>query len=174
MNVTSIGGKISVPHLVPYSASKFAAVGLSQGLRAELAKEGIVVTTVCPGLMRTGSPRHAEFKGRHRAEYAWFSVSDALPGLSMSSERAATLIVDACRRGDAELIMPLPARLASIVHGLAPGVTADVLALINRLLPGPGGVGTGRRKGHESESLISPSPLTALGDAAARRNNQIA
>ena len=80
VNVSSIGGKVSVPHLVPYSASKFALVGLSEGLHAELAKDGIVVTTVCPGLMRTGSPRNATFKGQNRAEYAWFAVSDSLPG----------------------------------------------------------------------------------------------
>ena len=85
-NIASIGGKISVPHLVPYSASKFALVGLSEGLlRAELAKNGISVITIYPGLMRTGSPRHAIFKGRHRAEYAWFSVSDALPLVSMDA-----------------------------------------------------------------------------------------
>jgi len=36
VNISSIGGKVSVPHLVPYSASKFALVGLSKGLRAEL------------------------------------------------------------------------------------------------------------------------------------------
>src|SRR5205823_4029010 len=59
VNVSSIGGKISVPHLLPYCASKFALTGFSQGLRAELAKDGIVVTTVCPGLMRTGSPLNA-------------------------------------------------------------------------------------------------------------------
>ena len=89
-NIASIGGKISVPHLVPYSASKFALVGLSEGLRAELAKDGIAVITICPGLMRTGSPRHAIFKGRHRAEYAWFSISDALPLVSMDADRAAS------------------------------------------------------------------------------------
>ena len=89
VNIASIGGKISVPHLVPYSASKFALVGLSEGLRAELAKDGIAVITICPGLMRTGSPRHAIFKGRHRAEYAWFSISDALPLVSMDADRAA-------------------------------------------------------------------------------------
>ena len=98
-NIASIGGKISVPHLVPYSASKFALVGLSEGLRAELAKDGIAVITICPGLMRTGSPRHAIFKGRHRAEYAWFSISDALPLVSMDADRAARQILDSIRRG---------------------------------------------------------------------------
>ncbi|HET6962326.1 MAG TPA: SDR family oxidoreductase, partial [Terriglobia bacterium] len=51
VNISSIGGKLSIPHLLPYSCSKFALTGLSEGLRAELAKDGIVVTTVCPGLM---------------------------------------------------------------------------------------------------------------------------
>src|SRR4029453_8616730 len=65
VNIASIGGKLGVPHLVPYSSSKFALVGLSEGLHAELQASGILVTTVCPGLMRTGSPQHATFKGRH-------------------------------------------------------------------------------------------------------------
>ena len=43
VNICSIGGKVSVPHLVPYSASKFALVGLSKGLRAELMKDGIML-----------------------------------------------------------------------------------------------------------------------------------
>ena len=37
VNISSIGGKIAVPHLLPYTASKFALTGLSEGLRAELA-----------------------------------------------------------------------------------------------------------------------------------------
>src|SRR5437879_7816866 len=79
VNISSIGGKISVPHMVPYSASKFALAGLSEGLRAELARHNIVVTTVFPGLMRTGSPVNAMFKGQRPQEYAWFAISDSLP-----------------------------------------------------------------------------------------------
>src|SRR5919198_4138611 len=97
VNISSVGGKISVPHLLPYSASKFALTGLSEGLRAALAKDGVAVTTVCPGLMRTGSPRNALFKGEHRAEYAWFSISDSLPFFTLSAEEAAAEIVEACR-----------------------------------------------------------------------------
>src|SRR5205814_7891596 len=48
VNISSIGGKVGVPHLTPYCASKFALVGYSQALRAELADEGITVTTICP------------------------------------------------------------------------------------------------------------------------------
>jgi NAD(P)-dependent dehydrogenase (short-subunit alcohol dehydrogenase family) len=174
VNISSIGGKIAVPHLVPYSASKFALVGLSDGMRYELAKDGVVVTTVCPGLMRTGSPRNANFKGQHRAEYAWFAVSDALPVTSIQAERAARQIITATRRGQAELVITTQAVLAVKFRNLFPEATADMLALANRLLPGPGGIGRKRAKGKESESALAPSILTALNDRAAARNNEIA
>jgi short-subunit dehydrogenase len=173
VNISSIGGKISVPHLLPYSASKFALVGLSEGLRAELMKDNVVVTTVCPGLMRTGSPRNAFFKGRHRAEYAWFSISDALPVTSMSAVRAARQIIAACRRGDAEVILSVQAELAARFHGLFPETTSNILGLVNRFLPEPGGIGNRRARGKESLSPASPSWLTALGERAARVNNEL-
>ncbi|MCA1614075.1 MAG: SDR family NAD(P)-dependent oxidoreductase [Acidobacteria bacterium] len=176
VNVSSIGGRIGVPHLAPYCASKFALVGLSESLRAELLRENILVTTVCPGLMRTGSPRNALFKGRHRAEYAWFSVSDSLPVTSMKAERAARQIITACRRGDAEVILSTQAVLAIKLRALFPEFTADVSGLVNKLLPeaaGPGSIGARRAKGSDSESGWSPSALTALGDSAAERNNEV-
>lgn len=155
INISSIGGKISVPHMLPYSAGKFALVGLSEGLRAELAKEGIAVTTVTPGLMRTGSPLQATFKGQHEKEYTWFAISDSLPVLSISAHRAAREIVAACRRGDAALTLTLPARLAIPFHGVFPGLTADLLGLANRMLPDPGGIGTGSALGVESQTPAS-------------------
>lgn len=172
VNISSVGGKISVPHLVPYCASKFALAGLSEGLRAELARDNVFVTTVYPGLMRTGSPRNAYFKGRHRAEYTWFSIADATPVLSTSADRAARLIVDACRRGDAELVFPLLTKLAVTAHDLFPGVAADVLSLVNRALPEAGGIGQARARGAESETAFSPSLLTTLSDRAATTYNQ--
>lgn len=84
VNISPIGGKVAVPHLLPYCAGKFALGGYSRGLRSELMKDGIVVTTVFPGLMRTGSPRQAMFKGGNEAEHAWFSIAGSLPGLSIS------------------------------------------------------------------------------------------
>jgi NAD(P)-dependent dehydrogenase (short-subunit alcohol dehydrogenase family) len=173
VNISSIGGAISVPHLLPYCASKFALTGLSEGLHAELVKDGIVVTTVRPGMMRTGSPRNAKFKGRHRDEYTWFSISDSLPLISMSAERAARTILSACQRGDAQVTVSLPAKLAETFHGLFPGATADLMGLINRFLPGPGGIGTQQAKGSESTSRWSPSWLTFLTERAVARNNQL-
>ena len=173
VNISSIGGKVGVPHLVPYSASKFALVGLSKGLRSELMKDGIKVTTVCPGLMRTGSPRNADFKGQHRFEYAWFSISDALPLLTISAENAARKVVQACKRGQAELVISVPAKIAVLFDELFPEAMSQILAIANRFLPEPGGVGTARKKGRESTSAWSPSWLTALNEEAALRNNEV-
>ena len=68
VNIASIGGKFAMPHMLPYSAAKFALVGFSEGLHAELRHQGIRVTTVCPGLMRTDGERHAHFVGDAVAE----------------------------------------------------------------------------------------------------------
>ena len=173
VNISSIGGNIAVPHLLPYCASKFALVGLSKGMRAELAKYGIFVTTVCPGLMRTGSPRHALFKGKHREEYAWFSIGGAMPLLSMSANRAARQIVNACRYARAELTLSLPAKLAVWIDALAPELSADLSAMAARLLPEPGGIGRAAVEGHQSTSAWSPSVLTTLNDRAAEQNNEL-
>jgi NAD(P)-dependent dehydrogenase (short-subunit alcohol dehydrogenase family) len=174
VNISSIGGKVSVPHLVPYCASKFALVGLSRGMRTELLKDGVAVTTVCPGLMRTGSPRNAGFKGKHREEYAWFSISDATPLLSVSAERAAREIVSASRNGRAELVISVPAKLAVIFDTLFTETSSDLFAFANKfLLPVPGGIGTREAKGKESSSAWSPSWLTTLNERAAVRNNEM-
>ncbi|GAB3319360.1 SDR family oxidoreductase [Larkinella ripae] len=172
VNIASFGGKVAFPHLSPYSTSKFALVGYSEGIRAELIKDGIYVTTVCPGLMRTGSPRNALFKGQNEKEYAWFKIGDSLPGLSKSAEESARQILNACRFGRAELIISLPAKLASAIHGFAPGLTAEVLSVINLLLPAPGGIGQQRVKGKDSETSVTRSVFTALTDDAAEANNQ--
>jgi NAD(P)-dependent dehydrogenase (short-subunit alcohol dehydrogenase family) len=174
VNVSSIGGKIAVPHLLPYSASKFALVGLSEGLRAELSKDGICVTTVCPGLMTTGSPRNATFKGQHAKEYAWFSASDAMPFVAMKSQRAAKKIVEACKRGDSELILTPQAKLAVMLNGLIPGLIPDAMRMVNAVLPANGPAGVVRKKGRETASFKASSVLTIRDEAAAQRNNEAA
>src|SRR6266550_3576624 len=85
VNICSIGGKVAVPHLAPYCASKFALTGLSDALRAELDPYGIRLTTVTPGLMRTGSPVNAQFKGQHETEFAWFKIASSIPGLTIAA-----------------------------------------------------------------------------------------
>ncbi len=176
VNVSSIGGKIAVPHLVPYSASKFALAGLSEGLHAELAKYNIAVTTVFPGLMRTGSAVNAMFKGQRPQEYAWFAISDSLPLASISPERAARQIIRACRYGEAELIITVQARTAVLARTAVPELFLDTMALINRLLPGPShSNGDEAKAGRESESEAAGprQRLTAATYREAEKNNEM-
>ena len=174
VNIASLGGKVAIPHMAPYSASKFALVGLSEGFRAELRQEGIRVTTVCPGLLRTGSAGHALVKGQQQKEFAWFAIADSLPGLTMSAGQAARQIWNATRRGDGEIILSLPAKLLATFHGILPGVTTDLLSWMNRALPATGEspAANERRRGYESESALTRSPLTVLTRKAARKNNE--
>jgi NAD(P)-dependent dehydrogenase (short-subunit alcohol dehydrogenase family) len=137
VNITSIGGKVAVPHLLPYDCAKFAALGFSEGLRAELARDGVRVTTVIPGLMRTGSVVSAEFKGRVEDEFTWFAAAARSPLVSMDVRRAARRILEAVRLGESELVLGWQARLLRLGKELAPGLTGAVLALVNRALPDP-------------------------------------
>jgi len=174
VNISSIGGKIAVPHLLPYSASKFALTGLSEGLCAELAHEGFAVTTVCPGLMRTGSTYNARFKGQHRQEFTWFHIADSLPGTSINARRAARQIVEACRHGDPELVITMAARAAVVMNAVSPTATARLMSGINWILPsatGPEGDET--RSGWQSVSALAPSRVTTLADRATVENNEL-
>lgn len=173
VNITSVGGRVSVPHLLPYNCAKFASVGFSEGLHAELKRFGIDVLTVVPGLMRTGSHLNARFKGNHAAEYRWFAAAAINPLLSMSAERAAERIVEAMRGGRAELTLGWQARALSGIHHLSPGLIAEALALVNRVLPKATGDVISSKTGRELESLLKPSRLTKLGRRAAQRYNQI-
>jgi NAD(P)-dependent dehydrogenase (short-subunit alcohol dehydrogenase family) len=171
--VTSIGGKVAVPHLLPYASAKFAAVGFSEGLRAELAGSGVSVTTIAPGLMRTGSYLNAEFRGKRSREFTWFSLGDSLPLISMDAERAARQIVRSIKRGEAERVLTIPATLLARVHGLMPGTTQQLVGLVNRwVLPDAGGAGTGAERGMvvqaESPNRVRDA-LTGWGRSAADR-----
>lgn len=174
VNIASIGGKIAVPHMAAYSASKFALVGLSDAFRAELARDGIRVTTVAPGLLRTGSQVHAQFKGNHGAEYSWFSLSTALPFAAVSAERAAAKIIAASRRGQAALVIGLPARVGVIGNALFPSLTGEVMKLVSRLLPAPVGVdGDELKSGEEAraEQRI-PRWLARFGETESAQHNE--
>ena len=137
VNVSSIGGKIAIPHMAPYSASKFALTGFSDAIRAELARDGIFVTTVTPGMMRTGSQVHATFKGDHSAEYRWFELSSRLPFASISVERAARKILAACRRGSPAFVMPWSAYFMIKANAVFPNTTGHLMKIVNRFLPSP-------------------------------------
>lgn len=156
VNIASIGGKISVPHMLPYCSSKFALVGLSEGLRAELQKDGVYVTTVCPGLMRTGGEVHAEFKTQNGADQALFNFGATSPLTSIDVHTAARQIIEALKFGEAEVVLSLQAKAGAMAHGLFPGLFADLSGVITRFLPQP------KRDMPDSGPRIAPGILRAL------------
>ncbi|GAB3643138.1 SDR family NAD(P)-dependent oxidoreductase [Spirosoma arcticum] len=172
VNIASFGGKVAVPHLMPYSTSKFALVGYSEGLRAELLKNDIYVTTICPGLIRTGSPRNAIFKGQNEKEYAWFKIGDSLPLFTIASDDCAREIIDACRHGEAERIITFPAKFGAALQNVAPNLMGELMAVVNQTLPDPGGIGEQRAYGRDSETALSESFVAQLTDEAAEQNNE--
>jgi NAD(P)-dependent dehydrogenase (short-subunit alcohol dehydrogenase family) len=172
VNISSIGGKVAVPHLAPYSASKFALTGFSDAIRAELARDNIHVTTVAPGMMRTGSHVNAKFKGRHDAEFGWFAASAGAPLISMNADRAARKILAACRRGQPSLTLTFAARTAILGNALFPNLTGYWMKIVNRFLPRAGNdEGNELRAGSQLRRLTPPW-LTRLADRATRRNNE--
>ncbi len=172
VNITSIGGKVAVPHLLPYTASKFAAVGFSEGLNAELRSKGIFVTTVCPGLMRTGSHRNALFTGDAAREYRWFSLAASSPGVAISVTSAARQIVRAVIAGKSEIAVTPQAILAARLGNVFPAATTRLMMIANRFLPHPISNPAPVQRGATVRNL-ELSPATALGSYAARRYNQL-
>ena len=91
----------------------------------------------------------------------------------MSAKTAARKILAACARGDAELVLGLPAKIGVAANALCPNLTAAVLDFVNRVvMPGPGGIGTRVAKGSESRGAL-PGVFTALTDRAAAANTEL-
>ncbi len=138
VNISSIGGRVAVPHLLPYCVGKFALSALSDGLRAELARSRVSVLTVTPGLMRTGSYRNVTVRGQHRYEAAWFALGSITPLTAVKVETAAEQIVAATAARRARLTVGSQARLAELGNVVAPELAAWLAEMAaEALLPGP-------------------------------------
>lgn len=164
INISSIGGKMAIPHFASYCTGKFALVGYSQTLRAELMKNNIYVTTVCPGLTRTNYIEQTEFKGQYQKEFNWLTLTDSIPFLTINAERAADKIINASRIGQAELNISLSLKLGLAFQTLFPEIHADLMALANTMLPTP----TTENEKHLGRELQTHLPPEAL-----RRNNEL-
>jgi short-subunit dehydrogenase len=170
VNVTSIGGKVASPHLLPYSCAKFAAIAFSDGLQGEVAQHGVRVLTVVPGFMRTGSQEHARFKSRASEEFRWFTTFGNVPVITMSAERAARRIVTAALSGRRQVLLGPMAQLVGRTAGVFPTLSALVLDGVNRLLPTEGDEGPSEGASIDHSGL--PEVAARLQADAARTWNQ--
>jgi NAD(P)-dependent dehydrogenase (short-subunit alcohol dehydrogenase family) len=172
VNISSIGGKVAVPHLAPYSVSKFALTGFSDAIRAELARDNIHVTTVAPGMMRTGSHVNAKFKGKHDIEFTCFAAAAGAPLISMNADRAARKILAASRRGQPSLTLTFAARGAILGNALFPNLTGYMMKIVNRFLPGTNDEAGNQSLAGSTLHRLTPKLLTRLADRATTRNNE--
>lgn len=173
VNIASLAGKIALPHMGPYSASKAALVSLSESMRIELARENIIVTTICPGPMRTGAHVNATYKGRHREEYTGLALLSSLPWVSTDARIAARKIIEACRNGEATIVFPRLFNLLPVLNQVRPDIASKILSLVNQWEPAPTPSRKGNvlKEGWDSLSPLAPSTLTVMGDLATAENN---
>ncbi|PTR31590.1 hypothetical protein C8K36_101622 [Rhodococcus sp. OK519] len=102
VNVASLAGKIAIPGLAVYNASKYAAVGLSSAARVEFAEHGVSVSTVLPSAVRTTLT-------------SGIPLGKGLP--TVDPEDIADAVVRTVRTRRAET--PVPGYLAALDLGLA-------------------------------------------------------
>ena len=117
VNISSIAGKRGIPARSDYSASKFAVQGFSEALRAELAKDGVDVLVVCPGLTQTNfSKNMLEQKAKVQLDHM----------RGMTSEQVAESTLRAIEKGKNETILTLNGKLMTLVARFLPWV-ADIV-----------------------------------------------
>lgn len=173
VNITSVGGQVSIPHMLPYSGAKFAAVGFSRGMTAELRKDNIFVTTILPWLMRTGSYVNGVFQKDNKQEFKLFAFGSTAPLLTLNAEKAAKRILKATRERKAEKAIGLQARLAIEVDHFLPNLTSSVLGIVSRILPGDPEI-IGHEKGEEIRQRYADSefPVAREVGKKAREDHQ--
>ncbi|KAA0022653.1 SDR family oxidoreductase [Antrihabitans cavernicola] len=118
VNVCSLAGKLPIPGLAIYNASKFGAVGLTQATRLEFAPHGVSVSGVLPSAVRTGLT-------------SGLQLGHGMP--TVDPEDIAAAILETCKSRRAEV--PVPGYLSALDLGLA--VTPErVLNLVRRAAGG--------------------------------------
>ena len=126
INVTNLGGRTPGPASMPTSISRAAGIAITKGLSKDLAKDNILVSTVCIGLIKSG---------QHETRYARLKESD--PGLSMDqfwSDTVARRGVPLGRMGEAEeagdVIAFLASERASYLTGIAVNIDGGTSAVV--------------------------------------------
>ncbi len=133
VNSASMAGLVGLPFVAPYCTSKFAIVGLSEALDAELAPRGVRVVAVCPGAVRTGLFSDAQLK----LPSAWADpITQGLKRFGGDPARVASRIVSAVASGDsAALLLPSSSEMLPLylLKRLSPGIYQRAARLIGTL-----------------------------------------
>ncbi len=111
LNISSVVGKRALPARSLYSSSKFAVAGFSDAIRAELAKDGIDVVVVSPGLTQTNfSQNMLEQKAKMQLDHM----------RGMSSEEVAVASLRALERGSSDVTLTFKGKMLLLVNRFCP------------------------------------------------------
>lgn len=130
INVGSIGGKVPMPNMTAYCASKYALTGLTETLRLELASKGIHVGIVHPGVIDSDFLERAMFRGDSDEEVQGRQqqMSQALQsGLASQPEDIAEAIWQAVRKEQNEVVVGVSA-IATNLNRFFPSLTQWALS----------------------------------------------
>ncbi|MGE4425049.1 MAG: SDR family oxidoreductase [Solirubrobacteraceae bacterium] len=112
VNVASTAGRVSGPGAALYAASKHAVVGLSDGVRQEFGRDGIVITTVLPSFTDT----------------ELISGTSGLRGIrTLTPDRVAVALVRGVERGRPFVVLPMSARVSLWLTALLPTRVTDAV-----------------------------------------------
>lgn len=168
VNITSVGGKMPLPHQAAYTVGKYAATGWSETLTTELAHEGIRVSTITPPPLRDGAPLHVHFNGDVEEEFRWFTKTLTSPLTATSAERTARAVVGAVEYGDPERAVTLSCWLAIRGYGLVPSLVSRCLSFVASRLPCSGA------PGRTSPMVLGMQVLAATGDRRVQELGRVA
>ena len=133
VNVASASGYCNLPSLTAYGTTKYAVVGLSEALRAELLPSGVMVSVVCPGLVRSSILDTARIRGAADAETQRRALQQVYRRRGHTPESVAKAIVGAAESGRALVPVSFEAWLLYVLKRLAPSAVPWVLKASERL-----------------------------------------
>ena len=125
VNVGSIAGKVTLPWMTLYSASKYALGALTEGQRMELIRDGIRTLTVCPGYVKTDFQQHA--RGGQPPESVIRSKRFAI-----TAAQCAVAIRRGVERNARTVVAPRAAWLLVVAMRLFPSIVEARLAALNQ------------------------------------------
>jgi short-subunit dehydrogenase len=129
INISSIGGKVPIPYLTPYTTSKFAVTGLTEALHSELAPKGIHVCGIYPNIIKSNFLERAIFRGKNdedtkvRREQVEQVV--AVPVVE-KPEDVANAVWDALKNRKSEVLVG-SANMSAIANRMFPSLMQSII-----------------------------------------------
>jgi short-subunit dehydrogenase len=128
VNVSSVFGIFAPAGQAAYSASKFAVRGFSEAVRHELAENGVGVTVVHPGGIKTRIAESARTGSGVSVEEYEQGRKQFTKLLTMPPEKAAAMIVEAIEKRRARLLIGWSAKVPDVLVRLMPGTYWKLIA----------------------------------------------